>query len=79
MGYRVGVDREENMRQRHSVGLCADCEYARQVGSSRQSTFYLCERSTDDPSFPKYPSLPVITCAGYVRSEPEGPIGTRSA
>ncbi len=27
--------------------------------------FYLCERSANDPAFPKYPSLPVIECSGH--------------
>lgn len=47
------------------VGLCADCLHARQVESTRGSTFYLCERSTFDPRFPKYPHLPVIACSGH--------------
>jgi len=38
------------------------------VTSSRASTFYRCRRSDDDPTFPKYPVLPVVTCRGY---EPE--------
>jgi len=48
-----------------AAGLCADCQHARRVESSRQATFYLCKRSETDPSFPKYPRLPVIECAGY--------------
>jgi hypothetical protein len=27
----------------------------------------MCERSKTDPSYPKYPRLPVKRCAGYVR------------
>lgn len=37
----------------------------RRVTSDRDSVFYLCEFSKVDPSFPKYPRLPVVTCAGY--------------
>jgi hypothetical protein len=47
------------------VGLCADCLHARRVESARGSVFFLCRRSADDPSFPKYPRLPVIACPGY--------------
>lgn len=47
------------------AGLCATCSHSRQVESDRASTFYLCERSASDPSFPKYPRLPVVKCPGY--------------
>ena len=47
------------------VGLCADCRLARIIQSDRGSTFYLCQQSLTDPSFPKYPRLPVLTCSGY--------------
>jgi hypothetical protein len=47
------------------VGLCANCAFQRTVQSDRGSTFYLCERSLTDPSFPKYPRLPVLACPGY--------------
>jgi hypothetical protein len=66
----LGVDDLDVTRERRAAGLCADCQHARRVESSRQSTFYLCERSTTDPSFPKYPQLPVIECAGYERATP---------
>jgi hypothetical protein len=47
------------------VGLCASCRWAEVVTSSKGSTFYLCTRSTKDPTFPKYPQLPVRVCRGY--------------
>jgi len=47
------------------VGLCAACLYGRPVRSARGSTFWLCRRSETDPSYPRYPSLPVIVCAGF--------------
>jgi hypothetical protein len=47
------------------VGLCASCRFMRQIESDRGSIFYLCERSAIDASFPKYPRLPVLRCAGY--------------
>ena len=67
--YRFGVDDVEVTRQRRVAGLCADCQHARTVESSRQSMFYLCELSTTDPSFRKYPQLPVIECPGYERGQ----------
>jgi hypothetical protein len=48
-----------------SVGLCADCAHAQIVRSDRGSVFYLCTLSATDARFPKYPRLPVISCAGY--------------
>jgi len=49
-------------------GLCRDCRHARRVETPR-SLFWLCRRSATDPSFPRYPRLPVLTCRGY---EPGG-------
>jgi hypothetical protein len=68
MRYLVSVDDVDVKRERQSAGLCADCQHARTVESLRESTFYLCERSTTDPSFPKYPQLPVAECPGYERT-----------
>jgi hypothetical protein len=40
------------------------------VESARESVFYLCEYSTIDATFPKYPRLPVVECPAYAsRSE----------
>jgi len=47
------------------AGLCADCRFSRRIESARGSQFFLCERSATDPSFRKYPQLPVVLCAGY--------------
>ena len=41
--------------------------HIRRVTSDRGSVFYLCQLSKVDPSFPKYPRLPVLECAGYER------------
>lgn len=32
--------------------------------------FYLCERSTHDLRFKKYPSLPVVQCSGHLAKTP---------
>lgn len=50
------------------AGLCDNCVHQRLVRNTRGSTFSLCERSRTDPAFPRYPRLPVRSCAGY-----EGP------
>jgi len=50
------------------LGLCADCRNARLIDSSKGSQFLLCQLSQSDPSFPKYPRLPVLACTGYSRN-----------
>jgi hypothetical protein len=35
------------------------------VRSARGSSFWLCGLHDRDPRFPKYPPLPVRTCAGH--------------
>jgi hypothetical protein len=48
-------------------GLCATCSHARRVTNDRGSVFVRCAYSTVDPSFPKYPRLPVLACSAYVQ------------
>lgn len=47
------------------VGLCRTCQHHRVVANRRGSRFYMCERSLEDETFPKYPPLPVLECRGY--------------
>ena len=47
--------------------------HQRLVRSGRGSRFSLCERSFDDPRFPKYPRVPVLSCPGFERRCDEGP------
>jgi hypothetical protein len=49
------------------VGLCATCRFVRLVPSVRNATYYRCGRSDDDQSYPRFPRLPVVSCAGYER------------
>ena len=51
------------------VGLCADCRYMRAVRSDRGAVFYQCQRAASDPSFPRYPILPMLFCRGYESRE----------
>jgi hypothetical protein len=53
-----------------SAGLCSNCLHARAIVSDRGSTFVMCQLSATDPNFPKYPRLPVLSCAGYARKNP---------
>jgi hypothetical protein len=51
------------------IGLCAKCRYARRIVSSRGADFWHCRRAADDPSYPRYPRLPVIACNGFDPNE----------
>ena len=66
--YAVVVMRDSET-ERERVGLCASCCHMRLIRSDRESTFYMCQRSASDKSFPKYPRLPVIQCKGYEEKE----------
>jgi hypothetical protein len=46
-------------------GLCASCHYMERTETRGGSVFYRCLRAQTDPSFPKYPPLPVRQCRGY--------------
>jgi len=48
-----------------AAGLCAACTHVQLVTSARGSTFYLCRLSFTDARFPRYPPLPVLSCAGF--------------
>ena len=51
--------------KRQAAGLCETCRHKREVRNTRGSLFFLCERSREDPAYPRYPRLPVLECAGY--------------
>jgi hypothetical protein len=46
-------------------GLCDSCRHQRLVRTTRGSVFTLCERSRDDPAYPRYPRVPVLACPGH--------------
>jgi len=60
------IPNEGQKAENNRVGLCTTCSHMRRMQNDRGSTFYLCELSTTDARFPKYPRLPVIQCVGYV-------------
>ena len=53
-------------------GLCDACRHQRLVPNTRGSVFSLCERSRTDPSFRRYPPLPVLRCSGFDPREGQG-------
>jgi len=58
---------------RPAAGLCDRCRHQRLVRNTRGSEFSLCERSRNDPAYPRYPRLPVTECPGHEsRGDPDG-------
>jgi hypothetical protein len=56
-------------------GLCATCRHAAIVRGARYA-FWMCRLSATDPTFDRYPRLPILQCRGYQRGprdEPEPP------
>jgi hypothetical protein len=51
------------------AGLCATCTHAHSIASSKGTTFIRCNLSFTDPRFPRYPTLPILTCSGYTPAE----------
>ncbi len=56
-------------RERPRAGLCDSCAFQRTVPNTRGSVFSLCNRSREDPTYPRYPRLPVLECPGYERRD----------
>ena len=52
------------------AGLCGACGYARLIRSATGSAFLLCERSSHDARYVRYPRLPMLDCPGF---EPKPP------
>jgi len=50
------------------IGLCRDCRHARQVPAPK-ATYWLCGRAAEDPTFPRYPRLPIRACRGFAWKE----------
>jgi hypothetical protein len=55
--------------RRDPPGLCASCRHKRDVPNTRGSMFSLCQRSREDPAYPRYPRLPVLDCCGHEPKE----------
>jgi phosphinothricin acetyltransferase len=47
------------------LGLCSTCVHQKIIRSGRGSTFSMCLRHKTEPSYPKYPRLPVVACPGH--------------
>jgi hypothetical protein len=65
------ADPPNEPRRTPYAGLCDTCVHQQLVHTTRGSTFSLCRRSRDDPSYPRYPRLPVLDCRGYEATQGE--------
>jgi hypothetical protein len=52
-----------------TLSLCETCAWMRQVVTPKGSRFLLCQLSTTNSDFPKYPPQPIIRCDGYRPNE----------
>jgi hypothetical protein len=68
------METDRNRREAERVGLCLTCQFSRVIVNDRGTRFYFCERSKTDPRFPRYPALPIVTCAGYVPAPDTGSV-----
>ncbi len=55
----------EQTKPAQAAGLCASCCHVLVIRSDRGSVFYQCRLSFTDSRFPKYPRIPVLSCAGW--------------
>ena len=53
-----------------SVGLCSVCRFVKKQDTKRGAVFYRCGRADQDPSFMKYPPIPIGQCRGFELHEP---------
>jgi len=63
------ADLVEALKKMARGGLCGSCLHACRIESDKGSVFIRCELSLVDPTFAKYPRLPVLTCDGYKPKE----------
>ncbi len=47
------------------AGLCDTCRHQKVIRNTRGSSFSMCLRSREDPDYPKYPRVPVLSCPGH--------------
>jgi hypothetical protein len=64
------MNRDPRSGQRPPVvppGLCGGCRYSRRVETRHGSVFRRCLRADAEPAYPRYPVLPMLSCAGFDR------------
>ena len=54
------------------IGICLDCVHLQPAIPSRPGRMIRCGLSTTDPTFPEYPTTPILTCDGFRRPAVDG-------
>jgi hypothetical protein len=49
--------------------FCSTCRNAKIITSDHSSLFYRCQLSDENPHYSKYPRLPVLNYAGWIKSK----------
>lgn len=60
-------------------GLCLSCRHALNRATNKGTTYLRCGLAATDDRFPKYPRLPVVSCAGFASPAAAGWRGTVDA
>ncbi len=47
------------------TGLCGQCAHVLVRPTRRGTTYLRCGLAADNPAYPKYPRLPVLSCPGF--------------
>jgi hypothetical protein len=55
----------KTMKEANTSSICFSCEHGNSIVSGKNSSFLQCRKHFADPSYPKYPLLPVFSCKGY--------------
>jgi hypothetical protein len=66
----TGAEGAAGARPLPGAGLCGACGHGTVLENRRGSRFLLCTLSRHDPSFPRYPPLPVLACRGFQPASP---------
>jgi hypothetical protein len=53
--------------------LCENCIHMKPIVSGKGAVFVQCRKHFEDASYPKYPRVPVLQCAGFSTTEPPAP------
>ncbi len=53
--------------------LCDSCSHMNPIVSGKGAVFVQCRKHFEDASFPKYPRVPVLRCAGFSALGPMAP------
>jgi hypothetical protein len=53
-----------------TVRHCTDCRWARVQTTAKGSRFWRCLRAEEDPTYRRYPPLPVLRCTGHESANP---------